>query len=288
MNAKTIVAYYRVSTRQQARSGLGLLAQQDAIRRYVAANRCKVLAELTEVESGRDNGRPKLAEALWFCRVYDAKLVIARLDRLARSTAMIAGLMKSGVDFVAADMPLANRFTIHILSAVAEYEARLISERTKAAFAAAKARGRKFGNPDPTTHRFSDAARRAQVHAIRERAKTRALDYLPLLCELRERGETIHGIALQLTEMHIETPRGRAIWRDRMVTRLFEYAGERKPKPWAVRRTAEVRRSMHSDLPTLPTRPAGLLAPPDLARTGTVLREPGELNTARYYTSLRS
>jgi DNA invertase Pin-like site-specific DNA recombinase len=252
MNAKAIVAYYRVSTRQQERSGLGLLAQQDAIRRYVAANRCKVLSELTEVESGRDSGRPKLAEALWFCRVYNAKLVIARLDRLARSTAMIASLMKSGVDFVAADMPLANRFTIHILAAVAEYEARLISERTKAAFAAAKACGRKFGNPNPTTHRFSDAARKAQVRAIREKAKTRALDYSPLLCELRDRGETIHGIALQLTEMHIETPRGRAIWRDRMVTRLFEYAGERKPKPWAVRRTKEVRRSVHLDLPTLP------------------------------------
>jgi DNA invertase Pin-like site-specific DNA recombinase len=256
MNAKSIVAYYRVSTRQQARSGLGLLAQQDAVRRYVSANECKVLAEMTEVESGRDSSRPKLAEALWFCRVYDAKLVIARLDRLARSTAMIAGLMKGGVDFVAADMPLANRFTVHILAAVAEYEARLISERTKAAFAAAKARGQKFGNPDPTTHRFSDVARRAQVRAIREKAKTRALDYLQLLCELRDRGETIHGIALQLTEMHIETPRGRAIWRDRMVSRLFEYAGERKPKPWAIRRKAEVRRSMHSDLPTLPTRSA--------------------------------
>jgi hypothetical protein len=171
---------------------------------------------------------------------------------------MIASLMKSGLDFVAADMPLANRFTIHILAAVAEYEARLISERTKAAFAAAKARGRKFGNPDPTTHRFSDAARKAQVRATREKAKTRALDYLPLLCELRDRGETIHGMALQLTEMHIETPRGRAVWRDRMVTRVFEYAGERKPKPWAVRRTAEVRRSMHSALPILPARSASL------------------------------
>ena len=151
-------------------------------------------------------------------------------------------------------MPLANRFTIHILSAVAEYEARLISQRTKAAFAAAKARGRKFGNPNPTTHRFSDAARNAQVRAVREKAKTRALDYLPLLCELRDRGETVHGIALQLTEMRIETPRGRAVWRDRMVARLFEYAGEPKPKPRAVRRTKEVRRSMHLDLPTMPVR----------------------------------
>src|ERR1700722_12044829 len=237
MNAKTIVAYYRVSTRQQARSGLGILAQQDAIRRYVAANRCKVLAELTEVESGRNDGRPKLAEALWFCRVYDAKLVIARLDRLARSTAMIAGLMKSGVDFVAADMPLANRFTIHILAAVAEYEARLISERTKAAFAAAKARGRKFGNPKPETHRFSDAARKARVRAERERSKRRALDFAPLLCELRDRGQTIHEIAQHLTAIGVQRPRGGNAWGHNTVRRMFEHAGERKPKSRFGRRT---------------------------------------------------
>src|SRR3984957_6255509 len=237
MNAKTIVAYYRVSTRQQARSGLGLLAQQDAIRRYVAANRCKVVAELTEVGSGRDNGRPKLAEALWFCRVYNAKLVIARLDRLARSTAMIASLMKSGVDFVAADMPLANRFTIHILAAVAEYEARLISERTKAAFAAAKARGRKFGNPKPETQRFSDAARKARVRAERERSKRRALDFAPLLCQLRDRGQTIHEIAQHLTARGVERPRGGTAGGHSTVRRMFEQAGERKPKSRFGRRT---------------------------------------------------
>jgi DNA invertase Pin-like site-specific DNA recombinase len=246
MSTTSIVAYYRVSTRQQKRSGLGLIAQQDAVRRYVAAHSCKVLAELTEVESGRDSGRPKLAEALWFCRVYDAKLVIARLDRLARSTAMIAGLLRSGVDFVAADMPLANRFTIHILAAVA-YEARLISERTKAAFATAKARGRKFGNPDPSTYRFSDVARKAQVRAARERAKARALNYLPLLCRLRDCGETLHGIALQLTAMEIETPGKRSVWRDRTVAKMFEYAGERKPRPRASRRTQAVRRAAQLD-----------------------------------------
>jgi DNA invertase Pin-like site-specific DNA recombinase len=239
--------YYRVSTRQQKRSGLGLLAQQDAIRRYVAANSCKVLAELTEVESGRDRGRPKLAEALWFCRVYDAKLVIARLDRLARNMAMIAALLKSGVDFVAADMPLANRFTIHILAAVAEYEARLFSERTKAALAAAKARGRKFGNPNPATHRFSAAARKAQVRAMRERAKARALNYLPVLCKLRDTGETLHGIALQLTAMKIETPGKRSVWRDRTVAKMFEYAGERKPRPRASRRTQADRKAAQWD-----------------------------------------
>jgi DNA invertase Pin-like site-specific DNA recombinase len=251
VSAAPVVAYYRVSTRQQQRSGLGLMAQQDAVQRYVLTCPGKLLAELTEVESGRKSGRPKLKEALWLCRVYGAKLVIARLDRLARSVALIASLVETGVEFVAVDVPLANRFTIHILAAVAEYEARLISERTKAAMAAAKARGRKFGNPDPRTHRFSASARKAAVRAVREQAKARALDYLPLLCELRDRGETIHGIALQLTAMGIETPRRRMIWRDRMVARVFDYAGERKPRPWVSRRTKEVRLSKHSDLPTL-------------------------------------
>jgi DNA invertase Pin-like site-specific DNA recombinase len=163
VSLRPLVVYYRVSSHQQKRSGLGLMAQQDAVRRYLEANPGNVVAELTEIESGRKDNRPVIKEALWLCRVYDARLVIARLDRLARSTAMIAGLMDSGIEFIAADMPLANRFTIHILAAVAEYEARLISERTKAAFAAAKARGRKFGNPNPATHRFSAAARKAQV-----------------------------------------------------------------------------------------------------------------------------
>lgn len=251
MRSQPVVAYYRVSTRQQKRSGLGLMAQQDAVQRYVSTCSGRLLAELTEVESGRKSSRPKLKEALWLCRVYGAKLVIARLDRLARSVALIASLMESGVEFVAVDMPLANRFTIHILAAVAEYEARLISERGRAAMAAAKARGRRFGNPDPRTHRFSDAARKAGIRAIREKAKARALDYLPLLCQLRDREETIHGIALHLTAMSIETPRGRMVWRDRMVARVFEYAGERKPRPWASRQTREVRLSKHLDLRTL-------------------------------------
>jgi DNA invertase Pin-like site-specific DNA recombinase len=154
VNARPLVAYYRVSTQQQKRSALGLLAQQDAVRRYIEANPGNVIAELTEIESGRNSARPKLAEALCLCRVYDAKLVIARLDRLARNTALIAKLMETAVEFVAADFPLANRFTIHILAAVAEYEAKLISERTKAAMAAAKARGRKFGGIRGAAHLY--------------------------------------------------------------------------------------------------------------------------------------
>ena len=251
MSLRPVVIYYRVSSKQQERSGLGLMAQEDAVKRYVATRPARVIAELTEIESGRNKDRPVIKEALRLCRVYDAQLIIARLDRLARNVAMIASLMNGGVDFVAADMPLANRFTIHILAAVAEYEARLISERIKAAFAAAKARGRKFGNPNPKTHRFSDAAREAAVRAIREKAKQRGLNYLPLLCELRDRGETIHGIALQLTAMGIETPCRRRVWSDRTVARIFEYAGEPPPKPWGSWRSTAERQRLHADLPSL-------------------------------------
>ena len=230
MSDLPLVVYYRASTRQQKRSGLGLLAQQDSVRRYIEANPGRVLAEMAEIESGRSNDRPQLKEALRLCRIYNAKLIIARLDRLARSVAMIAGLLESDVDFVAADMPLANRFTIHILAAVAEYEARLISERTKAAFAAAKARGRKFGNPNPETHRLSHAARKARARAERERSKKRALDFLPLLCDLRDRGLTIQEIAQHLTASGVHRPRGGKAWGHNTVRRMFEHAGERKPK----------------------------------------------------------
>jgi DNA invertase Pin-like site-specific DNA recombinase len=243
MSDRPLVIYYRVSTKQQKRSGLGLLAQQDSARRYGEANPGRVLAELTEIESGRSRDRPQLKEALRLCRVYGAKLVVARLDRLARSVSMIAALMESDVDFAAADMPLANRFTIHILAAVAEYEARLISERTKAAFAAAKARGRKFRNPRPETQRFPPTAIRARVRAERERSKKRALDFLPLLCELRDRGLTIQEIAEHLTAIGVARPRGGNAWGHGTVRRMFEHAGERKPKARFGRRSAALRRN---------------------------------------------
>jgi DNA invertase Pin-like site-specific DNA recombinase len=157
---------------------------------------------------------------------------------------MIAGLLESDVEFIAADMPLANRFTIHILAAVAEYEARLVSERTKAAFAAAKARGRKFGNPNPVTHRFSDAARKARVRAEREKSRMRASDFLPLLCDLRDRGLTIQEIAQHLTDSGVQRPRGGRAWGHSAVRRMFEHAGERKPKA----RFGQRRRAISSPL----------------------------------------
>src|SRR5580704_1542251 len=145
LNTASFVAYYRVSTQRQGRSGLGLEAQQKAVRDYLNGGDWRMVGEFVEVESGRRKDRPRLAEALSMCRVHGAKLIIAKLDRLARNVAFISTLMDSGVDFEAADFPQANRLTIHILAAVAEHEARMISERTKAALAAAKRRGVKLG-----------------------------------------------------------------------------------------------------------------------------------------------
>jgi DNA invertase Pin-like site-specific DNA recombinase len=135
------VCYYRCSTEGQGRSGLGLEAQRATVAHFLASHPGEVIAEFTEVESGRKANRPKLKEALGLCRKRKAHLVIAKLDRLARSVAMISSLMDSGVPFSAADMPNATRFMLHVYSAMAEEEARLISERTKASLAAAKARG---------------------------------------------------------------------------------------------------------------------------------------------------
>src|SRR5271165_4697682 len=152
------VAYYRVSTDRQGASGLGLDAQRQAVGRHLAG-KGDLAAEYTEIESGRrDANRPQLRAALEECRKRRAVLLIARLDRLARNVAFIANLMNSDVEFVAVDMPQANRLTIHILAAVAEHEREMISQRTKAALAAAKARGIKLGNP-----RYQEGLARARA-----------------------------------------------------------------------------------------------------------------------------
>lgn len=145
MAAGKFVAYYRVSTQRQGRSGLGLEAQQAALRAYLNGSEWKMLTEFTEVESGKRNDRAALAKALALCRVHRATLLVAKLDRLARNVAFISALMESGVEFSAVDFPQANRLTVHVLAAVAEHEATTISERTRAALAAAKARGTKLG-----------------------------------------------------------------------------------------------------------------------------------------------
>lgn len=135
------VAYYRVSTDKQGKSGLGLEAQQEAVSTHLAHCGGEIIEHFTEIESGKKNDRPELERALRKCRLTGATLVIARLDRLSRNASFLMSLMDSKAKFVYADMPEANNFTVQIMAVMAEYESKLISERTKAALQAAKARG---------------------------------------------------------------------------------------------------------------------------------------------------
>ena len=223
------VAYYRVSTEKQGRSGLGLEAQQAAVQAHVAGTPGRVVAEFIEVESGHKKDRPQLAAALAAARAHRAVLVIAKLDRLARNVHFVSGLMESGVEFVAADMPTVNRLTIHILAAVAEEEARMISARTKAALAAAKARGVRLGNPNLLAG--SPAQARAANAVKTGRAQVRAADVLPLIEQARRAGATtLQQLADALAARGVPTPSGRgARWRPVQVARVmgrYREAGE--------------------------------------------------------------
>src|SRR5947208_8545124 len=139
------ISYLRVSTGRLGRSGLGMEAQRAAVDSYLNGGRWKLVKEFVEVESGKNDDRPVLAQALKACRLYGAKLVIAKIDHLSRDAHFLLGLEKAGVDFVAADMPTANRFTVGIMAMVADEERRMISKRTKEALAAATARGAQLG-----------------------------------------------------------------------------------------------------------------------------------------------
>src|SRR3954464_4720255 len=185
------VAYYRVSTDRQGRSGLGLEAQREAVRCYLNGGNWTLADEVTEVESGKRNDRPELDRALGLCRLYGATLVVAKLDRLARNVAFISKLMESGVDFVAVDFPQANRLTVHILAAVAEHEAAMISARTKAALGAAKARGVKLGGDRGNLPAFAKAGAQASVAARSGKADRRAEDLGPTLRELQASGASL-------------------------------------------------------------------------------------------------
>ncbi|HEY9038603.1 MAG TPA: recombinase family protein [Roseovarius sp.] len=143
--AAQIYAYYRVSTLRQGESGLGLEAQRAAAKVFIESSSAVLLGEYIEVESGRRSDRPELSDALNACRKSGATLLIAKLDRLARNVHFISGLLESDVRFIAVDMPNADRFMLHVYAAMAEEEARRISERTKAALHAAKARGVELG-----------------------------------------------------------------------------------------------------------------------------------------------
>jgi DNA invertase Pin-like site-specific DNA recombinase len=214
---KTYIAYYRVSSRKQGRSGLGLEAQKADVARYVASAGGKIIGEYVEVESGkRVTNRPQLQAALGHARGKKATLIIAKLDRLARNVAFTAALMESGAEFVACDNPTATKLTIHILAAVAEDEARAISDRTVKALAAAKRRGVKLG-----THRrghvidFRKGARlglpKAVEAASAKRSAAAADAYNFLMGDVRawrEEGLSLGAIADRLNEAGHRTTAG--------------------------------------------------------------------------------
>lgn len=203
MNTK-FVGYCRVSTQAQGRSGLGLHAQQSAIARYVDSVKGFLVNEFHEVESGgRSAERPNLALALSVCRKEKAVLVIAKLDRLARSVRFISQLLESDVEFVAADMPAANKLTIHIFAAMAEYERDAISERTRLSLQAAKARGARLGNPQLAL------VAAAGVEARIRHANEYALSIAPRLTALGRSGVTSYAaIARELASSGVATQRG--------------------------------------------------------------------------------
>lgn len=219
------VAYYRVSTARQGRSGLGLEAQRSAVLTYLNGGRWTLVEEFTEVESGKktDKQRPELAKALAACRVYGATLVIAKLDRLSRNATFLLTLRDSGAEFVAADMPDANRLTVGIMALVAENTREAISANTKAALAAAKRRGVKLGNPGNATSR---GRRRGQIASAEVRAANAAQlarDIAPVLHELRGAGiMSTRRIAEALNSREVQTPRKGGKWTAMQVSRLLK------------------------------------------------------------------
>lgn len=204
------VGYYRVSTERQGRSGLGLEAQREAVSGYIAQTGGVLLDAYTEVESGKQHQRPELHRALAECRKRKAILIIAKLDRLARSVHFISGLMESGVDFVAVDNPHANKLMLHLLAAFAEHEREAISERTKAALAAAKARGVQLG---------ANGRRLAERH--KQAADAFAREVGESLSVLEQQGLSLAGIARSLNERGVPTVKG-GRWHPQTVQRILQ------------------------------------------------------------------
>lgn len=216
------VAYYRVSTARQGRSGLGLEAQQHAVLDFLNGGRWELAAEYREVESGKVNGRPELAKALSACRVYKATLVVAKLDRLSRDAAFLMNLKGSGVRFVIAEMPEANELTVDLLAVLAQHERRIISERTRAALQAAKRRGTKLGNPAHLDNRARRKGTRASAEVRTAQAIQEARDRAPIVAELREQGaRSLRELAAGLNARGVPTSRGKEWTAPAQVARLL-------------------------------------------------------------------
>jgi len=213
------ISYLRVSTAKQGASGLGLEAQRKAVADYLNGGRWNLISEVVEIESGKKNNRTKLAEALRLCRLHNATLVIAKLDRLSRDAAFLLNLQAAGVRFVAADMPEANELVVGIMAVVAQAERKMISARTKAALEAAKARGVKLGGDRGVIPPAGASVRGGA--ATKAKAVSRAGDLGPILAEIQANGaKSLREIAAALNEKGIPTARG-GEWRATQVSRVL-------------------------------------------------------------------
>lgn len=198
------VAYYRVSTTKQGINGLGMDAQRNSVMNYLNGGDWKLVAEFAEVETGKRSDRHELGKAIALCRKERATLLIAKLDRLARNAAFLLNLRDSGVDFIAADMPHADKFTVGIMALVAEKERDMISQRTKDGLAAARRRGTRLGNPNPAV-----AIKRAVAVNI-ERANSHAHCILAVIQEIQQAHVgSLRGIAQCLNARGFKTPNGK-------------------------------------------------------------------------------
>lgn len=226
-----VVAYYRVSTLRQGQSGLGLEAQRQAVMSLCEARGWEVIAEQTEVESGKTANRPQLLAALHQAKVTGATLVVAKLDRLSRSVAFLSALQDSGAKFIAADMPEANELTVHIMAAVAQAERQAISKRTQEALKAAKAAGRKLGNPNGAEAlRRAAKGNSAAIAKVKAGADHHAQDLAPIIADIQAAGMiSLAAIAAELNARHIQTRRG-GQWHPSSVRNLLA----RNVKPVAV------------------------------------------------------
>jgi len=218
------VAYYRVSTTKQGVSGLGLDAQREAVARCLNSGQWRIIAEFTEVESGRRSDRPELEGALATARLHRVPLIVAKVDRLTRSVAFLSKLLEAGVDVRFADLPAiegpTGRFMLQQMAAVAELEAGLISARTKAALAAAKARGKKLGGFRGGV--LCPAIQKAGRETQAARAKALAADLAPIIADLaRQEVTSLRAVARELNRRRVPTARGGFNWTAGQVARIM-------------------------------------------------------------------
>jgi len=222
------VAYYRVSTQKQGKSGLGLEAQRKMVADFISGNSGDLVAEYTEIESGKADDRPELIAAMKKADLVGGRLLVGKLDRLSRDLHFITSLQKSKVDFVVCDLPGCDSFTINIYGALAQREREMISARTKAGLAAAKARGVKLGtNNLPPEMRHEASAKGVAV--IRQQADNFADKIITVIEGLQSQGKSLRAIARELDSLGVQTARGGA-WTPTAVKNVISRVRANKPQ----------------------------------------------------------